>query len=307
MDWPGSPVLRDGMDYVLRSGGKRLRPLLCLKMCDALGGNRSQARVFARAIETYHNFTLVHDDILDGDRMRRETEAAWVQYGLPQGIDIGDALHAQAYTYLIENRELFGADVFSRLLAVLNEADRLVMDGQSLDLAFRHREKVTVDEYMNMVEKKTGALLSAALQGAGIIADVDASAMTQIEQVGRDIGPAFQIRDDVLDVRGGKGRGRGNDIREGKYSLMVVEALQNTSKEDRGKLVNILAKEREETTDEDVEWVITLFERLGAVEQANTVARERIQHAVRILEDLSDSYAVNDLLEITTFLVERKF
>ncbi len=306
-DWPESPVLEDGLEYVMGSGGKRLRPLLCLKLCEALEGDLDQASVFSRAIEVYHNFTLVHDDIIDKDIMRRGEDAVWIAYGLSQGIDIGDALHAQAYTYLIDNADLFDPGTFQELLAVLNQADRSVLDGQSLDFSFRSRDDISEEAYMAMVEKKTGALLAAALKGAGVIAEVDETTMERIERFGRQIGPAFQIRDDIIDIVGEKGRTRGNDIREGKRSLIVVKALDRLSADDGDELRTILDREKEDTTDEDVVRAIELFEKTDAISEANSVAEERVDEALTVLDTLSESFDMGDVREITTFITERKF
>lgn len=306
-DWPESTVLQDGLDYTMATGGKRLRPLLCLKLCGALGGDREQAVVFARAIELFHNFTLVHDDIMDKDVLRRGEEAVWMKYGLSQGILVGDVLHAQAYRYLIDNQDAFPDDVSAALLQLLSDTDRTVADGQSMDIAFRDERSVSEDEYMTMVRKKTGALLAAALQGAGIIADVDDDTMDRIEAVGNALGPAFQIRDDVIDIVGEKGRTTGNDVREGKCSLIAVKALQELPADERAELVQILDREKEATTDADVDRAIELFHSVDAVDAANRVAEDLVDDAMDELDALSDEYDVEDVREVAAFVVERKF
>lgn len=306
-EWAESEPLQNGMEYALTSGGKRIRPLLCLKLCECLGGDMEQATVFARAIEAYHNFTLVHDDILDKDTHRRGQEAVWEKYGIEQGIDIGDGLHALAYKYLVNNREMFDAKEFSSLISVLNEADRAVMDGQSFDLAFRDRDDLTEEEYLCMARKKTGVLLAAALEGAAIIAEADETVKEQVDIFGTKIGPAFQIRDDVIDLVGKKGRDMpGNDVKEGKRSLIVIYALERLESEERAELLQVLDKEKEETTTDDVGRAIELFKSVDAIDDANSMAEKLAAEANAALEEI-EGYDVSEVQEIADFLVERKF
>jgi len=305
-EWTDSDILEEGMEYSLNSGGKRIRPLLCLKLCEELGGDLDQARTFARAVETFHNYTLVHDDIQDGDRYRRNQESVWQRFGEPQAISIGNGLNALSRRYLLENRELFEEEKLLELLQILNRADTILNEGQTMDIAFREKESISEEEYMEMARKKTGSLIKASLEGAVVIAEEDGATRRHVERFGERIGPAFQIRDDVIDLTGDKGRGsRGQDVREGKRSLVVVKALNRLEESRSRKLLDILDKSKEETSREEVETAIEFFRSVGAIEDANEVAEDLAEQAQEELEQVERE--VDEIVEISDFLVGRKF
>lgn len=305
-DWAGSELLEEGMSYSLTSGGKRVRPLLCLKLCDALGGDIDQAKVFGRATEVFHNYTLVHDDILDDDTHRRDQESVWRKCGRDQAIVVGDGLSALSYRYLAQNRDMFEDGKLLDLFQILNKVDLEVNDGQSIDVSFRERKEISEEEYMEMTRKKTSSLLKAALEGAAVIADADEATKRNIEKFGEKIGPAFQIRDDVIDLVGNKGReSHGQDIGEGKRSLVVVKALNRLDEGERQELLTILDKSKENTSSQEVDRSIELFKSVDAIEDANKVAEDLANEAIEQLDQVK--YDVSDVREIAEFLVERKF
>lgn len=306
--WAENHVLREGIEYTFSTGGKRLRPILVFKIVELLGGDIDQAEPYARAIETFHNFTLVHDDIMDGDTYRRGEPALWEKYGLEQGLNIGDGLHVMAYRYLLENRDVFTEEKFEELLDIFNETGQEVIDGQSMDLSFRDRTDVGENEYHRMIGKKTGALISAALKGGAVIADADEFMLEEVEAYGRAIGPAFQIRDDVIDLVGEKGREEnGNDIKEGKRSLIVVKAFNRLEGEEKKELVDIIDAPRDKTSQEDVSRAIELFREVDAIKDADEEADQLAQDAMDLVEQMNHGRELDDLVEITEFLVERKF
>lgn len=304
--WMDSEILASGARYMHGTGGKRLRPLMCLKICEALDGGLEKARVFAEAIEIFHNFTLVHDDIMDGDTERRNQETVWKKFGSAQAINIGNGLHSMSFAKLVDNREMLG-QYFGDLIELFAFTDAEVIDGQSLDLEFRDREEISEEEYLRMVQKKTGALLSAALKGGAIVADADHFTMEEVDAYARAIGPAFQIRDDVIDIVGEKGRARGNDIREGKRSLIVVKALDRLEEHEKEELLEILDSPRDQTSERDVERAIKLFESVDAVRDADRVADQLAREAKEILDMIDESHDIGDIRDITDFLVDRKF
>lgn len=288
------------------SGGKKIRPLLCLKLTQSLNGDLENAKIFSKAIEAYHNFSLVHDDIIDEDEQRRGKKATWKKYGLNHGINTGDAIHSQSYSYLLEHQENFDDQKLIRLLEILNKADKNVLEGQAMDLSFRDREEIKEEEYMKMVKLKTGSLIRASLEGSIVMSNTP-SIKENIAEFGSLIGPAFQIRDDVIDIKGDKGReDRGMDIKEGKRSIIVVYALKELNEKDSNRLMEILNKEREKTTQEEVEECIELFESVNAIEKANKKAIELKETAINELNKI-EKYELEDIKEITEFLVERKF
>ncbi|RME03033.1 MAG: polyprenyl synthetase family protein [Deltaproteobacteria bacterium] len=277
---PQVAILRAGVSHALGldregGGGKRLRPALSLLTCVALGGKRAQAMPFALAMELLHSFLLVHDDIEDGDRIRRNRPAVWVRFGMAQGINIGDYLFCKAYEAVLSlrNHGLPDERVLA-LLALLTETVAHTGEGQALDLEARARRDLCVEDYMRIVTAKTGDYLIAPAIGGAMIAGADPSIIAALTAFGRCIGPAFQIIDDVIDLTSGKGRGEpGSDIREGKRSFLVVETAARARPDERDRLFEILDKPRQATSTEDIETVTALFEKYGAVARARAKAR----------------------------------
>lgn len=286
--------LHEGLRYALGldiddlgARGKRVRPVLCLAVCEALGGRIDDALPFACAIELMHNFALVHDDIEDGDEMRRDRPAVWVRYGRHHGINIGDYLLCKVVAVLAHE----GALDDSRRLAMIR-AMSLALDhthiGQALDMNARDSHAFTFEEYDRLVREKTGYYLAAAMKGGAIAAGADAATLDALDRFGDAMGPLFQVRDDVLDLTQGKGRGGaiGSDIREGKRSYLVAHATGAATDAERSRLYAILDRPRAETTDDDVAWVIDLFQRTGAIAAAERRCAQLFETGLSALEPL---------------------
>lgn len=258
----------------MEGGGKRLRPALCLLSCEALGGDPERALPFAAAVEILHNMFLVHDDIEDGDTMRRDRKAVWAEYGTGNGINVGDYMLGRAYRAVLNT----DADDATRLRLVDNfvETFELTCEGQAFDLNRRADESLTVDDYLEMVTRKTGHYLALGMVGGAIIAGAPDEAVDTFQELGCHLGPAFQIRDDVLDLQEAKGRGgaTGNDIREGKPSILFAHAVNNAGADQKDELVDIMAKPREETTQADVDRVVDIYSACGSFEFARGTAEE---------------------------------
>ena len=266
------------------TGGKRIRPALCLLCCEALGGDAERALYFAAAVEILHNMFLVHDDIEDGDTVRRDAPAVWVEFGLANAVNLGDYMLGRAHEAVL--RSPVDAGVRLRLVEAFTDAYACTCRGQALDVNSRGREDFTVEDYLEMVTLKTGHYLALGMVGGGIVAGLDEGGVRAIQELGASMGPAFQVRDDVIDLTQGKGRGGvvGNDVREGKPSILYAHALSAASAEERRRLIEIVRKDRGATTDQDVAWVITLYERLGSVEYASGEADELVADAFDTIE-----------------------
>lgn len=306
-----SPIknLYDGMWHGIGTGGKRLRPVLCLVAAEALGAKREQALPFAAALEIFHNMTLVHDDIEDGDKVRRDQPAVWVKHGLEHGVNIGDGMLVKAYEAVMGSYKAgLSPEKTMELFEILNSTMMRIVEGQAMEMNFRGRADVTVDEYMDMVWRKTGILIGAAVAGGAVIAGASDNARDKLTEWGKNIGPAFQIRDDILDFTAGKGRGDiiGSDIREGKRSMIAIYTLEKLPADDKKKLLEILDKPREKTTGEDVEWVIGKFNECSALDFAQKRAQDMADRAVKIVKSL-DIEGRGTLLAITNFIVNRMF
>lgn len=273
--------MREMLSYHFASGGKRLRPLCSYfaaysyaqKKGLELGELFQKCTPYALAVELTHNATLIHDDIQDGDRVRRDQETLWVKYSLAQGINCGDAwffvpqLLLQDYAY--------EAELKLALLSLLQRKTLAVIEGQSEEFVLKERfaqgEEISVSQYMRMVDGKTSALFSMPLVGGAMIAGASPLECKALEQAALQLGHAFQIQDDMLDLWGSKGRDIiGSDIAEGKLSYPLVLLLDKLprNREERKKLVQIVRAPRENTSSADIQWVIELMEKEGVKEKA---------------------------------------
>lgn len=244
-------------------GGKRLRARLVLAAAESLGLARAEAVPWAAACELLHNATLVHDDLQDGDRVRRDREAVWVRHGVTQAINAGDL------GLMLPYRALSHASVSDatrwRLADALARGAEAVVRGQAAELDLPGRERITRDDYAHAVSGKTSALFSLPVEGAALLAGMTPEAARAVAAEFAPIGLLFQIQDDVLDLWGDKGRGApGSDIREGKISAPVVEHLRLHPRDDAW-LRGILRLPRERTSDATVSEVIERFTHGGAL------------------------------------------
>lgn len=193
--------------YHMNTKGKRVRPAICLITCEALGGNPENALSFALAIEVLHNMFLMHDDIEDGDTVRRDQPTVWVKYGTANAINAGDYLLACAYKSTLASP--VAPEKRLKLLEALTLTYGKTVEGQALDINARAAESFTVAAYMKMVELKTGYYLACGMVGGAIVAGASNEVVEKIWMLGKNMGPAFQIRDDLIDLTHGKGRGGG--------------------------------------------------------------------------------------------------
>lgn len=299
------PFLSEGARYQLQSGGKRLRPALCLLTCEGLGGDLEAALPFACSSEILHNLFLLHDDIEDGDRKRRNRDTLWVRYGIPNAINIGDFLAAKAYGILL--RSPVPEPVLRHLLAVFTDTYLVTTRGQALDINLRASPELTLERYLEIVSLKTARYLAYNMVGGAIVAGSGAEILDRLWKVGDCLGPAFQIQDDVLDLTEGKGRGGtiGCDILEGKPTILLAYALKVAAgSPETARLLEILAKPREETMPEEVAWAIGFYERVGAVSFARARASELAARAEALVTELP--LANRDVLaRLCRFVVER--
>jgi len=268
------------------TGGKRVRPALCLLACKSLGGDSADALYFATAVEIIHNMFLVHDDLEDGDRMRRDEPTVWVKYGAGNAVNVGDYMHGKAHKAILKTPTDDSTKV--RLCEAFDDTFLLTCRGQALDLNCRGSVDFTVDDYMELVTLKTGHYLALGMVGGAIVAGAGEDVIEKIKELGRNMGPAFQIRDDLLDLTKGKGRGgvEGNDIREGKPSILYAHSLENASPEDRQRLIEIMGKDRRDTTHEDVQETVGIWERAGSLEYAHETAEKLTDQALATLEEI---------------------
>lgn len=292
---PARPVpnLHDAMMYSLGLDvedravrGKRIRPVLCLVTAEALGVTDERPLAFACAIELLHNFALVHDDIEDGDTVRRGRPATYIRHGVAQGINTGDYMLAKVFAMV--GRDFANPQpVRDALAELLHDTLEQLFSGQALDIGARERRPFTRAEYNEVVALKTGSYLAAPMIGGAIVAGAPQGVIASLHAAGHALGPLFQIKDDLIDLTTGKGRGAlGNDIREGKRSFLVAVAGECAPAADLDRLYRILDLPREETTEADVEWAIGLFERVGALDAARAECERLMSQARAALAPL---------------------
>lgn len=282
-DWLDEFEYADRLWYPISTGGKRIRPGLVLLVSDIADVPDELALDIAAGVELLHNFTLVHDDLIDGDELRRGEPTMWAKYGRGSAINLGDMMFAKAIL-------CFPGETRDLALGTVVE----VTHGEQMDIDFEDRRDISVEEYMQMVQKKTGALLELCVDAPLSVVDVE----FDLERYA-SLGPAFQIRDDLLDFQSGKGRKKvGNDVRAGKRTLMTVHANDD-------RIYDILDKPFEETTEADVREVKDILEAQGSTEFARRKMRELTEEALDSLDDLPKSEARSQLAELGKFLVER--
>ncbi|WP_299665913.1 polyprenyl synthetase family protein [uncultured Polaribacter sp.] len=247
-NWIHEPKnLYEPIDYILQLGGKRIRPVLTLMATDIFSGDFKKALPAALAVEVFHNFTLVHDDIMDAAPLRRGKATVHEKWDINTGILSGDAMLILAYQYF-ENYEPV---VFQKLAKLFSKTALEVCDGQQLDVDFETRSDVTIDEYINMIRLKTSVLVAAALKMGAIVAETNDENANLIYDFGLNLGLAFQLQDDFLDTFGDPetfGKQVGGDIIENKKTYLYLKALEVSSENDKGKLKYFYRKKLKENS-----------------------------------------------------------
>lgn len=287
------------------AGGKRMRPAVAIVAAGAVGGDRDKAIPFGVAIEYIHNFTLVHDDFMDGDEVRRGMVTSHVKYGVPTSILAGDALFAKAFQIMAE---LDVPDhVLRKVLKVTSEAVWDLARGQQMDINNENGQEVTMDEYIETIRLKTSVLFAAGAAGGALIGGADDKTVAAIHEYAMSLGVAFQMYDDILGIMGDPkktGKSVGNDIRKGKSTVMVTHALKNIK--DKGtmdKFRSVLGK-----TDAAEDEILTARKILvdaGSIDFAVKMAEDYTKRALSKLDVLKDSKDKDVLVAIAEYAMSR--
>ncbi len=223
--------LYDPIDYIMALGGKRMRPILVLMSCDLFDGDISEAMEAALSIEMFHNFTLIHDDIMDSADLRRGKETVHKKWDLNTAILSGDALMIQSNQRL----EYYEGKIFKELISLYNKTALEVCEGQQMDMDFETLQQVGLDAYLKMISYKTAVLVGASLKMGAIICEASPEDQTRIYNFGLNLGIAFQLQDDYLDTFGEEDFGKkiGGDIIEGKKTFLYIKALELADPNDK--------------------------------------------------------------------------
>lgn len=278
-------ALFEPIGYTLSLGGKRVRPLLCLLACRLYSDNIATALPIARALEVFHNFTLLHDDLMDKSPIRRGQPTVYRKWNDNTAILSGDAMSIEAYRSLegIENPQLL-----FKVLPFFNKMAIEICKGQQYDMDFEEREHVSVAEYIEMIRLKTAVLLGAALRLGALAAGAYDSDAQILDEVGQALGLAFQIQDDYLDVYGDEktfGKPIGGDIMNGKKTLMLLYTQAKLEREDRAELDRLTQLEQEHK-EERISGVRRLYDKAGTPIYAQHEIERLTQEALSKLRGL---------------------
>jgi len=284
------PNLLEGIEYSLKGGSKFLRSTICLETCRRLGGDEKKALPLAIASQLLHNWLIIHDDILDGDVIRYNQETIWSKFGLSHGVNIGDYLAHKTFGMVLELEDIgLSNDKVLGLVKLLIEVVCKTLEGQAMDINLRTKDDFTEDEYIKMVTKKTAYYLSFPLIGGAIITNANRKVLEELMLYSKKLGPAFQIRDDLIDLTDSKGRGEiGCDIKEGKRTLLIAFTIKKCTDDEKRKLFGILNKPRAVKTEEEVNYVIDLFKKYGAIDYAQQKAEEFVEEVKSDIKDLPE-------------------
>lgn len=295
--------LYDPVDYILHLGGKRLRPVLTLFSSEVFGAKSSKAIYAAVAIEMFHNFSLIHDDIMDDAPLRRGHTTVHEKWDVNTGILSGDAMLILAYQYF----EHYEPIIFRELAQLFSKTALEVCEGQQLDINFETRNDVSLKEYIQMITYKTAVLVGASFKMGAIVAQTNEENKQKIYDFGLLLGIAFQIQDDLLDAFGDAatfGKQIGGDILENKKTYLYLHALENATKEQRealNKWYNTTDKSQEK-----VDAVKQLFVETGAYEHTKQMIEEYTHQSIEILHSLNiDEKFKEELRQFSVDLMQR--
>lgn len=307
IDYPASPAgLYEPIAYTMSLGGKRLRPVLVLMACDAFAGGCGRAVDAAVGIELYHNFTLLHDDVMDRADLRRGQLTVHVKWNDNTAILSGDAMLTMAGQYMTRTP----AEVLPRVLDVFNRTAMEVYEGQQYDVDFEQRDDVTEREYIDMIRLKTSVLLGCACKVGAIIGGADDAAADALYNYGCDLGLAFQLQDDWLDVYGDPatfGKEIGGDIANNKKTYMLINALADATGDDATELRHWLNDNDPAHRADKVAAVRSIYDRLGIAAKAEKEIARYTWQSLEWLEKVPmDDEARQAFRDLATMLVGRR-
>ena len=308
LDWDREPQgLYQPIAYTLVAGGKRVRPQLAMIASKLFGGKEEEVLPAALALEVFHNFTLVHDDLMDRAKVRRARPTVHVQWNENTAILAGDQMMIEAYKLITEVPE----DKLPKVLRLFNKMATQICEGQQYDVDFENKEEVSIDDYLKMIRLKTSVLLATALQIGAYIAGAEQQQQEALYQFGINVGLAFQIQDDILDVWGEPdtfGKAVGGDISCNKKTFVYLEAMRilgEKHEEEKRALQAWYSQVMEDNT-QKIAAVKALFEQFNVRSACETVVENYTQKALQILNGLPQNAAIEQLSQLANKLNTRK-
>ncbi len=291
--------------YTLEQGGKRLRPMLALMSAQTFGGDPAKALPAAIAIEIFHNFTLLHDDIIDEAPLRRGRETVYKKWNINTAILSGDTMFAIAYGQLCSSETA----MLPALMKVFTKTAIEVCEGQQYDIDFETSGDVSIDAYLNMIRLKTAVLLAASLKIGAITANASEADADRIYSFGENLGIAFQLQDDLLDAFGNEevfGKKTGGDILTNKKTYLYLKALECAAADDR-KLLAELYSRRDMEDGEKIGKVLQIFRRADIEKQTEELIMDYFNRAILLLAEINLSEeAKKPLLSLAETMLKRK-
>lgn len=305
LDWKRQPYgLYEPIEYTLAAGGKRVRPQLAMIASQLFDGNDEDVLPAALALEIFHNFTLLHDDVMDHAEVRRGRPTVHIKWNENTAILSGDQMLIEAYKMLAQ----VPADKLPKVLHLFNKMATEICEGQQYDVDFESQEHVAIDDYLLMIRLKTSVLLATALQMGAYIAGADEQAQDALYQFGIHIGLAFQIQDDILDVWGDPatfGKAIGGDIACNKKTFVTLTALQLADEDSRHALHTWLSQTMQDNV-EKIAAVTAIYDRLEVRAECEKRVVKLTQQALAYLSTLPQNAAADQLRQLADKLNTRK-
>ena len=300
--FPETPsTLYEPGNYFLNIGGKRIRPVMCLLGNELFSDVHTDAYQLANAVELFHNFTLVHDDMMDAASLRRGKTTVHIKYGDNTALLVGDVMMIRAYEYI----QKIKSNHLSKILQLFNQTAKEVCEGQQLDMDFEKMEKVSLDQYIHMITLKTSVLLAASLEMGAIIGGASENNCKQLYEFGKKIGIAFQVQDDYLDAFGDAaifGKEPGGDIKQNKKTFLLIHALEVATTQQKKELDELMQKE----SPDKVEKVLSIFKECKVDEWAESLKVKYMNEAFEHLENISVmDKRKKPLIELANYLMNR--
>ncbi len=293
--------LYDASQYLLTVGGKRIRPVMCLMANEMFDEIKEDAYEVAAAIELFHNFTLIHDDIMDRAPLRRGMPTVHTKYGEPTALLAGDVMLISAY----EKLNHIGNEYLHRILNLFNSTAKKVCEGQQIDMEFEKMGHVNFDEYVKMIGLKTSVLLAASLQMGAILGGAGAGNQNHLYEFGKNLGIAFQVQDDYLDAFGNPekfGKKQGGDIMANKKTFLWLQAMETASLQQKNKLTELLSREDESKIEE----VLNIYKSCNIDAWAKELKQKYYSIAMDHLEEVAVlSVRKKSLHQLAVYLMER--
>jgi geranylgeranyl diphosphate synthase type II len=302
--FPEKPeTLYEPGNYFLSLGGKRIRPVMCLMGNELFDEINPDAYQVGTAIELFHNFTLVHDDIMDDASLRRGKPTVHAKYGSTVALLTGDVMLIRSYDYLNSIK----TEYLHKVLSLFNKTAREVCEGQQIDMDFEKQENVSLADYIEMISLKTSVLLAASLEMGAILGGASEYNCKHLYEFGKNLGIAFQIQDDYLDAFGDPekfGKDVGGDIKHNKKTFLMLYALQAASDVQKAELKQLM----QDNSADKVEKVLAIFKACNVDAWANQLKEKYYQTALNHLESIAVvSVRKKPLLELAAFLIQRDY